>query len=206
MARQEEGHCLVAHLFVGHPGPVVFILRHKQHREEVALVLAGTPPLVDDPVNYGVQRIARAVKAPRMRERQFLEPLGEGKKQEIKKLDDRGHRLPDPIGLILDIGAEKRLPDDLERQVHHFLIDVAHLAVTPFPGHPLAVGHHGFGVGGDPLAVKGGLDHPALAKVRLALAGEQALAEKFFGTLKGAAFFELMRVERRKGRGPFPGG
>ena len=80
--------------------------------------------------------------------------------------------------------------------MHHLLIDVAHLAVTPFAGHPLAVGHHRFGVGGDPLAVKRGLISGA-GEVRLALAGEQP-SPRVFCTLKGAPFFELMRIKHEK--------
>ena len=77
---------------------------------------------------------------------------------------------PDVVGVLADLGAEERLGDDLERQAHHVLVDVAHLAVAPLGGEARRVVDHDVAVGRDAIAMERRLRQAPLPPPEVALA------------------------------------
>ena len=90
----------------------------------------------------------------------------------------RLHRRAGVGRIAADLRVEQRLGDDLQRQPHHVVLDVADLAVGPGLEHSLGVIDHEPAIGGDPLAVKRRLGELALAAPELPLAGQEPLAQR----------------------------
>ncbi len=115
----------------------------------------------------------------------------------IKKLNSETTvviALPISSASLPTSAAEQRFADDLQRQVHHFAVDVANVAVLPFACHRVGVFDHRAGIFGDPVAVKGRLDHSPLPQMGLALAGQQALAEHHFRPLQRPPLYKFIGV------------
>ena len=103
------------------------------------------------------------------------------RKEQLDRVgDDREHRLErgaDVLRLVPDVGAEERLGDDLERQVHHVLVDVAHLTVAKLRGQTRGMRDHDRRVGLDAIAMKRRLREATLAAPEVAFAREEAVAQ-----------------------------
>ena len=132
-----------------------------------------------------------------MRKRQLFEYLGKRQQQEIEHLDNGRQRLADAVCVALDIGVEQCFGHNLQRQPHHFVVDVEYLAIPPAIGHFFRVIGHRTCIFGDPQPVKRGLHHAALAEMRFIFARQQAVAEQPFGTLEGAALNKFVGVDNQ---------
>jgi SAM-dependent methyltransferase len=86
-------------------------------------------------------------------------------------------RLADDLGRIADVRAEQRLGDDLERQLHHVLVDVALRAGAPFREESLRPLNHDLAVRRDAVAMKSRLREPALPPPKVTLCREESFAE-----------------------------
>ena len=195
MSGEEERHRLVAKLAVAHPAAVsLAVLRHEQHGEEVAAILARCTTFGDEPIDRRVESLASATEAQRHRQREALEQLAEREHAQVERLDRRGERVADLVGLALDVGVEQRLADDGERISRHLAGHVESLAVAPALGAPRRVRRHRLGVRGDARTVERGLREPALPPVQLVLARQQTLAEQHLGALEAASLVEQPAV------------
>ena len=167
----------------------VLVARLQQHREQVvarprpAARRCGDEPIDDlvEPRGRGPgAAVARAVGTQSGRKIEAAERV-------VKACITSASASPTSGASRRDVGVEERLGDDLQRQAHHLLVQVAHLAVAPAVQQPLGVGHHGLGVGGQALAVKSGGDEPALAPPEVALARQQPVAEQEAALPQGGA-------------------
>jgi hypothetical protein len=79
---------------------------------------------------------------------------------------------------LLQLQAEEAPGDDAQRELHHVLVHVPHLALAPGTREPLGIPGHHLPVGRQALAVEGGLHEPALPQPGLALVGQQPVAQQ----------------------------
>ncbi|MCY1009774.1 hypothetical protein OV079_30270 [Nannocystis pusilla] len=151
--------------------------RAQQHRQQVALVAAAGAPGGDDAADGAVDARAGLVEPAVLRQRQAGEPRQERVGVVGEALHDDVERAADGVGDgPVDAGGEQGVGDDVEGEPHHRRVDVEHLSFAPGRGEALGVVDHHRGVGGDPLAVEGGLGQPPLAAPEVAVADEQAVA------------------------------
>src|SRR4029453_6727066 len=76
VGREEDRHCLVAHLPVGHPpAPVLVTLCHEQQREESAAISKARTALANDAVDDPIQPFARLASAAHLWNRKALKRL-----------------------------------------------------------------------------------------------------------------------------------
>ena len=138
--RHEEGHDLVADLPVGHPAPVVGILRVQEHGEQVAAVLAAPPARRDHAVDDLVEAADRPARpagwpasAPRPGGRSTLP--SRAPKSSMRTF----RRGADRVGLVGDVGVEERLGDDGLGQRHHLGVNVEDVRRPPAGQPPRGV-------------------------------------------------------------------
>ena len=195
VAGEEDRHRLVAHLLIGHPAAIVFVLRGEQHRQQVAVIAAAGAAVGDHAVDDRVEPRARHAGAAQLRHRQPLEHVGERQHHHPERFHHRGQRLADRGGLRLDVDVEQRLADDRQRQAVHLARDVERRAVAPARrACAIGVADHQVAVAGDAIAVEGRLHQAALAQVHRAFAGQQPLAEQPLAALEAAALGEVAVV------------
>lgn len=109
---------------------------------------------------------------------EILQVLREREHEHRHHLEQGVHGLADDGGVFLfDVGAEEGAADDGEGESHHFAIDVNDGAIGVARAGANCEGRHVGGVADEAIAVEGGLDQAALAKVGGAFVGQQALAE-----------------------------
>ena len=171
----DEGEHLVANLLAGQGLPLLVASR-QEHPEHVVALVARRPSLVDEPIGEPVHRgdgLAEAAAAagdPRLVGRD--QPGDDALAVPLGRIEGRRELGRHPT----HVGAEERLADDGERQLHHLLAEIDRLApaVDCLVGEP----DHGGAEATEPLAMEGGLhDAPMLSPV-LSLAGQDALAQE----------------------------
>ena len=96
--------------------------------------------------------------------------------------------------VCFDFHAEKHLGHDAHGELHHFLVDVADLAVLPCGQHFFGEGGHGVAVRRHAFAMEGGLAQAALPQPSRAFVGQQALAQKPAAVLDHFVFGEILRL------------
>ena len=184
---------LVAELAVGHAACPLLVARGQQARQQVARVLAALAVPPDDAVDDVVDLPDGPPVPPRRRQRQIVEkPKPAHRAHEV--VDDDFERLADDVGLAGQLGAEQRLGDDRQRQVHHVFVRVADLAVVPGLEHALGVLDHHGGVALDLLALKRRLGQPALPPPEITLAGQEPLADQWNQPPRQLVLHEIVGV------------
>ena len=172
----EQGHGLVPELRVGHRP--LLVAGPEEHREQVAPVFARFPALGDHPVDDGVELGHGAAELAVVA---GGNPFGEGDDlahPHRERIQDQFHRGAGLGALAGHVGVEQGLCCDLESHLHHVGLGVAGLSVAPARHRPLGgLDHHG-GVAADLVAVEGGLRELPLPSPKLALGGQEAVAER----------------------------
>ncbi len=164
MAGEENRHRLIAHLKVSHPPAVAFhILSQQEHGKEIAPVFAGSSPLLDDPIDHGVEPAQRGLE---------IVPVGLREDGALELIEDLAERIADFLGVGFDIGAEKGAGDDHHRQPVHLPADIEHDVRLPSFAQARCVRDHLVGIRRDPFPMKRRLRKTPLAKVELAFADE----------------------------------
>src|SRR5579859_1803721 len=189
MSGQEQRDGFVAKLFVGH-ARAVFILRGQQHGKQVARIAARGAFLRDHSVEHffnlpdsSFQSEIRRCWQP-LRNKKCAPEIGAEFQQKLQ-------RFADVLCVSLHVRIEQRFGDDLQREPHHLLVNVALFAVLPLVEQPLGVLHHRRRVARDSRAVKRGLDQAPLTEPEISLARQQASSENALIRLQHAAFYEF---------------
>ncbi len=185
---QEKRHRFIAQLLIAHADAGLLVARTKKEREEIAESLtpgpspgrrgeASSPALADDAEEDGVELLQGAAHAevgggrnPERQRHEAVESL-----QEIRL--HHFHRLRDRVRHAADLRAEQRARRDVERQAHHLRVNVAPVPRLPLGHHTLRRGHHRRAIALDAAVQKHRLDQAALSQPKIAVAGEEPLAE-----------------------------
>ena len=196
MAGGDQRQRLVAHLRVGHAGPVALdVAGGEQDREQVAVLLAsGGAALGDDARRRALELVDALLEAPHAGERRPQQHRQERDREVVEELADLGHGAPDPLGVGVELGAEEGPGDDAERELGHVGGHVAGLALPPRVSDPNGLLGHDAGVGGDPPAVERRLHHPPLPQVEVALARQEPVPEHDPGALESRPLLERALV------------
>lgn len=113
---------------------------------------------------------------------------------EVERLERRGQRRADLRGLVLDVRIEQRLADDREREPHHLLAYVEHLARPPPLVSRRRMRGHRRAIRGCALAVERRLSEATLSEVELAFAREEPVAEQHLRALEASPFVKVAVV------------
>ena len=108
---------------------------------------------------------------------------GEGKKGERQEAHEGVDGGGDVARFGFDVGVEEAFADDAQREQQHVVVHVAGVAGVPGARHLERVVADDGAVGGDAVAMEGGLGEAALAQVQRLFAGEQTVAEHEAGAL-----------------------
>lgn len=103
-------------------------------------------------------------------------------------------RLADILRVSLHVRVEECFAHNLQRDPHHFFVEVPLFAVLPFVQQPLGVFHHRRGVTGDARAMKRGLRQAPLAQPEISVARQQAAPKNTFVGQQHAASYEFSRM------------
>jgi hypothetical protein len=158
------------------------------------VIAAAGAAVGDQAIDDRVEAHPRHARPAQLRHRQPLDDVGERQHHHPEGVHHTGQRVADRRRVRVDVGVEQRLADDRQRQAVHLGGDVERPPVDPRAPHPVRVRDHRRAVGGNPIAVEGGLHQPALPQVHRAFAGQQPFAEHPLGTLQAAALHEALVV------------
>ena len=200
VAGEKDRDRLVAHLRVGHLPAVSFGVRGRDEKaQQIRAADRRSPPLGDHARDRRVDARLRSLEAPVGGQREAVEDVKVRQRHgPTEERDRRGEGVADLVGFRLDVGVEKRPPDDREREPGHLERHVPRLAVLPAMRQPLRMLDHDRAVSRDALVVERGLDHPPLAKVHRILARQEPFAEEPLRALETASLVERRRVGHEK--------
>ncbi len=134
--------------------------------------------LGDEPVDGAVELFLRRVESQVFGRGQPAQDIPERQEHPVEIFNDDGERLRNVAGLGIDFRTKKRRRDHGQRQPVHLDREI------DFPVRALGIGPiprlcgHDSRVTGNTSAMKRRLDQPPLARVLLAFADEQAVAEE----------------------------
>src|SRR5947208_5662871 len=95
---------------------------------------------------------------------------------------------------LLSLYIEERTHYDAQGELHHFLMDVAYIAVAPRGEHLFRVVGHDFRVGSNSLAMKSRLRQTALPQPGFAFVGEESVAKEPTTLADDAIFQEILII------------
>src|SRR5215831_8604110 len=111
---------------------------------------------------------------------------------------DGFERATDFLRVTCDIGVEESFRDNLQRETHHFGVNVSRLAVTPFGEQAFGEARHRFTVGDDTRAVEGGLSQTTLPEPEITFADQQPVAEETLVGFEDAALGKFAGLRNQK--------
>jgi hypothetical protein len=184
---EQGGDAFVAHLLVGHAAGALGVLTRQQHGEQITFVAVAGAALGDEPVDELVEVAARGTDAVHERQRQLVEQLGRGEKREREKAHEGIDGAGDARVDGLHFGVEHGFTDDAETEQLHVVVHVTRGAGLPGGRELAGIGADDGAIGGDAVAMEGGLREAALAHVVWILTRKQTLAENELGLLHDEA-------------------
>jgi len=163
MPGHEERHHFVPHFDVRH-------VRLEQRRQQIVATCAAR---ANDAIDELVQLMDGAHIAPITRRGHPVRQHEQQARQPSQKMRaDHGRRVADHGQVRGDLGPEQRPARDLQRELHHVLVHIAHVARLPAGCLTLGVVDDDLARGVDPRPMKRRLGEPTLPPPRLTVAAQ----------------------------------